>query len=169
MIPMDALKNCYVSLGYSNPHHYIQSGNIVFCSSEKNTEKIAGNISESISVNFGFDVPVIVKSYTEWKELIQENPFLKKKNKEESFLHACLLTNAPNSNAIELIRSGNYAADQFEVIGNTVYLFCPGGYGKTKLNNGFWENKLKTTATTRNWRTIRQLYNMAEELTKIKP
>jgi uncharacterized protein (DUF1697 family) len=39
------------------------------------------------------------------------------------------------------------------------------GYGNTKLSNIFFENKLKVTATTRNWKTINELVYIAEKLT----
>jgi uncharacterized protein (DUF1697 family) len=44
-----------------------------------------------------------------------------------------------------------------------IFLFCPGGYGKTKLSNNYFEKKLKIAATTRNWNTINALFNMANE------
>lgn len=42
-----------------------------------------------------------------------------------------------------------------------VYLKLPHGYGRTKLNNAFFERKLGTAATTRNWRTVVALAVMA--------
>jgi uncharacterized protein (DUF1697 family) len=44
-----------------------------------------------------------------------------------------------------------------------VYLYTPGGYGNTKLNNTFFESKLKCKATTRNWKTMNELLKMANE------
>ncbi len=45
-----------------------------------------------------------------------------------------------------------------------VYLFLPEGYGRTKLNNNFFEKKLKVTSTTRNLKTVKKLLNIAESL-----
>lgn len=42
-----------------------------------------------------------------------------------------------------------------------VYLSLPHGYGRTKLNNAFFERKLGVAATTRNWRTVRALAEMS--------
>jgi len=42
-----------------------------------------------------------------------------------------------------------------------IYLYCPNGYGRTKLNNAFFEKALKVPATTRNWRTVRALQELA--------
>ncbi len=36
----------------------------------------------------------------------------------------------------------------------------PNGYGETKLSNNFFEEELKVTATTRNWRTVNALLSM---------
>jgi uncharacterized protein (DUF1697 family) len=41
-----------------------------------------------------------------------------------------------------------------------VFVYCPNGYGNTKLSNTFFENKLKVTATTRNWRTVNELLRL---------
>ena len=39
-------------------------------------------------------------------------------------------------------------------------MHTPGGYGRSKLTNTFWERKLATTATTRNWNTVLALAEM---------
>jgi uncharacterized protein (DUF1697 family) len=48
------------------------------------------------------------------------------------------------------------------IIEDRIYLYCPGGYGKTKLSNNYFENKLKVEATTRNWKTLLKLNEIAE-------
>jgi uncharacterized protein (DUF1697 family) len=45
-----------------------------------------------------------------------------------------------------------------------IYLYCPSGYGKTKYTNGFFERKLGVTATTRNWKTVITLFEVAKNL-----
>jgi uncharacterized protein (DUF1697 family) len=42
-----------------------------------------------------------------------------------------------------------------------IYLDLPHGYGRTKLNNAWFEHALKTPATTRNWRTVLALVQMS--------
>ena len=46
--------------------------------------------------------------------------------------------------------------------GNVFFLYCPDGYGLTKLSNPFLEKKLKTSATTRNLNTVLKLCEMAK-------
>ncbi|HSN50112.1 MAG TPA: hypothetical protein VLR52_02695, partial [Bacteroidales bacterium] len=48
-----------------------------------------------------------------------------------------------------------YLPDRFVVLNREIYLFCPAGYGQTRLTNTFFESKLKVRATTRNRRTMK--------------
>ena len=66
-----------------------------------------------------------------------------------------------SSSKINQIKVSQVEIDQFTIIGHTVYLHCL-SYGKTKLNNHFFENKLKVIATTRNFRTVNKLYALAK-------
>jgi uncharacterized protein (DUF1697 family) len=47
------------------------------------------------------------------------------------------------------------------VAGRTVFLYCPHGYGTSKLTNAAVEKAAGTKATTRNWRTLERLAEMA--------
>lgn len=38
--------------------------------------------------------------------------------------------------------------------GGVVYLYCPDGYGRTKINSTWWEKALGVPCTTRNWNTV---------------
>jgi len=42
------------------------------------------------------------------------------------------------------------------------YLHCPNGYGRTKLQNAFLERQLSVAATTRNWKTVTALAELAK-------
>ena len=54
-------------------------------------------------------------------------------------------------------------ADRFAVCGREIFLFCPGGYGKTKFSNNAIEKKLSIQATTRKWKTVGVLCEMARQ------
>jgi uncharacterized protein (DUF1697 family) len=81
-------------------------------------------------------------------------------------MHVSFLSGDPGKAAIANIDPSQYLSDEFSWKGRSVYLYCPGGYGNTKLNNGFFEKKLKLTATTRNWKTVNELIRMAEDISK---
>ena len=42
-------------------------------------------------------------------------------------------------------------------------MYCPDGFGRTKLTNNLFEKKLKVTATSRNFRTTMKLLEMAKK------
>ncbi|HBF87351.1 MAG TPA: DUF1697 domain-containing protein [Bacteroidales bacterium] len=163
MIKMDALKQIYSDLGFLNVQTYIQSGNVVFQSKSQNTNEIATQIEEKITAVFNFEVPVLVIEFEELKSIITQNPFTKDQSKDTSFFHVTFLkekSSIENFNKIKDLHSNN---DEFQLIDKSIFLYCPNGYRNTKLNNNFFENKLKTTATTRNWKTVNELAKIAEK------
>ncbi|MBE3143630.1 MAG: DUF1697 domain-containing protein [Planctomycetes bacterium] len=64
---------------------------------------------------------------------------------------------------IDSKRSWAGNADEFLVYDKEIYLFCPNGYGRTKLSNNYFERKLRVSATTRNWKTVNALYEIANQ------
>jgi uncharacterized protein (DUF1697 family) len=52
-------------------------------------------------------------------------------------------------------------ADRWHAAGAEIYLHCPDGYARTKLNNTVIERLLSVRATTRNWSTVTALYEMS--------
>lgn len=164
MIKMEALRNLLEDLKFKNIKTYIQSGNIVFQDKLTNVGTLEKKIVKKITDTFNFEVPVMVKEENELMEVLNNNPFLTKRKEDITKLHVTFLSEIPEKEAVEKIKEGLYASDEFIIKEKTVYLFCPNGYGNTKLNNTFFENKLKVTATTRNWKTVTELVNMATQL-----
>jgi uncharacterized protein (DUF1697 family) len=161
-IKMDALKVLCAKEGLTNTQTYIQSGNLVFQHEKKDPTEIETKLSSAIQKTFGFDVPVIVRDMTSWGKLISSNPFSVDPAKDEAFFHVTFLSGKPAAADLLKINTLVFKDDVFKIVGKEVFLYCPKGYGITKLNNGFFENKLKLQATTRNWKTVKQLWTMAE-------
>jgi uncharacterized protein (DUF1697 family) len=142
---------------------YIQSGNVVFKSDEKlSNEEFAEKIEKAIEKKFKFEVPVIVRNADELKKLIATNPFAKNKKNDPLKLHVTFLSEIPKKELLDELKKLNDPRDEFEIIGKEVFLHCPINYGETKLSNSFFEKKLKVTATTRNWKTVNTLLEMAK-------
>lgn len=160
-IKMDALKKMFEKLNFKSIQTYIQSGNVVFTTAEKDPKKIEKLISLEIKKEFGFDVPVIILHVNTLKEIIDSNPFAKDHVKDISFLHVTFLADNPTKFDKEKIVEKKQPGEEIAFTTNVVYLYCPNGYGKTKLNNTFLENKLKVQATTRNWKTTNELLKLA--------
>ncbi|MDE1870060.1 MAG: hypothetical protein KGH71_03690, partial [Candidatus Micrarchaeota archaeon] len=63
--------------------------------------------------------------------------------------------------AVEEIEKNRGEGEEYYINDREIYLYYPNGYGRTKLSNNFFEKKLKVEATTRNWKTVNALFNMA--------
>jgi len=157
-IIMADLKLLYEDLGFLDVITYIQSGNVVFKTNLKTTTtKLAKLIEDKIKGNYGFEVPVIIRTQNELQNIIEINPF---KNDEIDGLYVTFLSNQPNANQLEKLENVNFLPDKFELIDKEVYLSVV-SYGNTKLSNNFFESKLKVTATTRNLKTIIKLIELS--------
>ena len=161
LIKMDALRKLYENMGFANVTTYLQSGNVIFTGDKLIPHELGQKISQQIKAVFTFDVPVIVLPVDDLKQLINNNPFVNDTDKNKDYLYVSFLLSKLNTFDSKLLEDKIKDGEEFAIARNAVYLYCPHGYGNTKLNNNFWEAKLKTTATTRNWKTVNELYKLA--------
>lgn len=160
-ILMTELKDLLATQGLDQVQTYIQSGNIVFRYRENmDNESLEQKIEKAIDVKFNFEVPVVVRRLEELKKIVADNPFLNEKNMDESKLHITFLAQIPDAAYIKDIQKISYSPDRFILGEKEIYLYCPVNYGNTKLSNTFFERKLKTNATTRNWKTVNKLIEL---------
>lgn len=151
----------YENLEFESVRTYLQSGNVVFTAKETNPKALEEKISLQIEKEFGFDVPVIVLDTENLKQIIESNPFTKDAEKESDFLHVTFLAGKPLEAGLKSIEDKKQGGEEIRFSKTVVYLYCPNGYGRTKLSNNFLESKLKVRATTRNWKTTGELLKLA--------
>jgi Uncharacterized protein conserved in bacteria len=157
LIKMEVLKKQAKEIGLKNVSTYIQSGNILFETETTDKLRISENISAMIQKEYGFQVPVVVKSREDLKFTLLSNPFLAEHPEEIDFLYVTFLSDSANPDLVTKIDTNGLHPEAFAVTRDLVYVYCPKGYGRTKLNNNFFENKLKLLGTTRNWKTVLKL------------
>jgi uncharacterized protein (DUF1697 family) len=160
---MEYLRQLYAELGFSGIQHYIQSGNVIFSSESTDTQFLEKIICEKLHAAFGWTVPVQVMTKDELRNALQNIPFINDSEKDSSFIHLTFLSIQPDKDLVEKISAENYLPDEFFINGKTIYLYCPNGYGRTKLTNSFFENKLKLIGTTRNIKTVKELLLLADK------
>ncbi len=160
MIKMEALRAMFTAAGFVDTKTYIQSGNVIFGSNDSESTDLASQISGLILQHFSFEVPVLVLTKTELSTIVNNNPYFTSLTEDTKPLHIVFLSDIPDAANVAKIEASKYLPDVFTLIGKVVYLKCPNGYGNTKLHNSFLENKLKVTATTRNWKTVNELLGM---------
>ncbi len=164
-IKMAALREVLQQLNIENVRTYIQSGNIIFQKEATDHGDLEEMIHHTIFESFGLTVPVIIRTEKEWQETIAQNPFLEK-GYDTGKQYFLFLKQSPEEEYVEKLKVQDFGEDEWVVIGRALYFYCPGSYGKTKFSNNFFERKLKVGATTRNWKTVYKLMEMAAELAK---
>ena len=162
-ILMQDLKMLFKDLGFKNIETYIQSGNVFFESDVNQSEiEISEKIEQAILKKYEFEVPVIVRSTKDLEMVVKNNPFHRGNKTDINQLHLTFLKESPSRENYEKAESFNYEPDRFVIQGKHVFVYCEGKYHQTKINNNFFENKLKATATTRNWKTVLKLLELSK-------
>ena len=160
---MAELVSLYESLGFSQIKSYVQSGNILFCSPQKNKDRLKTLIERKISEKFGCSIPVIIKTADELSDVISKIPF-DTKRVDASKIYITYLEQIPDKTLVEDILKLSSIEDNFVILNNVIYLHCSNSYGITKFNNNFFERKLKVKATSRNLRTSTKLLELINEI-----
>ncbi len=160
-IKMADLRACLQQHGFSEVRTYIQSGNILFTAEDADPAELAAQIHAAIEQQFGFDVPVQVLSAARVRQVVDANPFPDTPAEEYNRLLVCFLAQQPTQERAAAVAGYQDARDAFHLDGQAIYIYAPEGYGTSKLTNNFFEAKLKVQATTRNWKTLLKLLEMA--------
>ena len=163
MLPMKTLAALFAKAGCLDVVTYIQSGNVVFRAAEPVASRVAGVIAKAVSDRLGFRAPVVMRTAAELRAVARSNPFLRP-GTETDALHVMFLADRPAPEKVAGLDLQRSLPDRFEVRGREVFLHCPNGVGRTRLTNDYFDTKLATTSTMRNWRTVLKLVAMTGEL-----
>lgn len=151
-ILMADLRALLASAGFGDVQTYIQSGNVIFSSSEG--IDFQQKISEVIQNNYGFDVTVLVKTVDQIEAILSKCPFSEEK-KEKSYF--TLFHQTPTSIHLSELDLSGYPDEECYLTPQCVYSYYHKGAGKAKCHNNFFERKLEVKATTRNYKTMTKL------------
>jgi len=158
-LPMKDLTAMFERAGCAQVRHYIQSGNVVFAAAAPLARRIPGLVAAEIARGFGLRVPVLVRSGAEMSAVARGNPLLAS-GADPDTLHVMFLEKEPGAKEAASLDPARSAPDAFVLEGREIYLSCPNGVGRTKLTNTYFDSKLRTTSTGRNWRTVLKLVEM---------
>ncbi len=139
---------------------YIQSGNVVFRATDAQAARVPARVAKVIASRFGYETPVVLRSASEVAAVAAKNPFLRAGAPPEA-LHVMFLADAPPAAAVASLDPSRSPPDAFEVRGREIFLHCPNGVGRTKLTNAWFDAKLRTVSTARNWKTVLELVRLS--------
>jgi uncharacterized protein (DUF1697 family) len=158
-IPMARLREVLAEAGYDEPQTHLQSGNVVL-RSEDSAAKVAATLEEAIRAEWGFDVPVIVRSTAQLAKVVAADPFAGVANDPTRYV-VLFMPGKPPAKALEAIDPSKFEPEQFSLIGKELYAWLPEGQHDSKLMKAFAKSS-GLTGTVRNWRTVTKLLELAE-------
>jgi uncharacterized protein (DUF1697 family) len=156
MVGMKELATLFEEAGAREVVTYIQSGNVVFTATAPLAKKLPSLMAKQIPSRFGCQSPVIVRSHAELEQIAKMNPF---SHDDPTRLLVMFLDGVPKN--VDQLDAKRSPPDQFAVAGREIYLYCPNGYGRSKLTNDYFDRTLGVVSTARNWRTVLTLLQMS--------
>ncbi len=159
-LPMADLAAMFTSAGCENVRTYIQSGNVIFRAPVDLALALPDLISDRIAQTFGHRPPVLLRSAAALSSIVAANPFLSTGLVAEETLHVMFLATEPDPELVSTLDPLRSPPDLFRVLGSEVYLHTPHGLARTRLTNAYFDSRLATTSTIRNWKTVGTLRAM---------
>ena len=166
-LPMKSLVAIFETLGCANVRTYIQSGNVLFEADGELARDLPTKISAAIESEFGYSVPVVLRTARQLEAAIERSPHAHEladadENFRKKALHVAFLADRPSDEAIAGLDPDRSPGDTFQVLDREIYLRCPNGLARTKLTNAYFDSRLGTTSTMRNWKTTCKLLELAK-------
>jgi uncharacterized protein (DUF1697 family) len=161
-VGMAALKNMHEGLGLRNVSAYLQTGNVIFESTDTEPPLLAEQLRREFEERFDLYTEVIVRTSAELKELIDQNPFLNQPEKETKWVVVMFLAACPAEQDKKELLNTYAGPEELFFTEKDLYIYYTNGIGRSKLSNALIEKKLKVSGTARNWNTITKLLEMAQ-------
>ncbi len=152
-LPMAELRDLCGELGWEDVQTYIQSGNLVFTAPGKGGE-LERKLEEAISRKFGMEVPVMVRTASQWAGYAAANPFPKAAEDEPNRLQLLVSKETPRADAAETLMKRAQAGEAVKAAGGALWFHFPDGVGTSKLTPSLIDKAAGSPSTGRNWRTV---------------
>lgn len=160
-MPMAALRKLLTELGWSEPHTWLQSGNVVFRGPAQETAALEGRLEAAAAERLGAPCDFFVRTADEWRQMIARNPMAQTAERDPGHFIVMCLKKAPPPEAVETLRAAITGPEIVEAAGRHLFAHYPVDIGHSKLTNTVMERRLGIRGTARNWNTVRKLAAMA--------
>jgi uncharacterized protein (DUF1697 family) len=168
-VAMTDLREIVTSLGHADVATYIQSGNVVFSSTETDAAGLADALEREIASRLGVRPAVVVLSRAELARVIADNPYPDEANPKS--LHAVFRREELSADGIAAVAAaqeqagGKGSRDGATVVGRTLFLHTPDGLGRSELAAQLARPRVAAMAsgTARNWATVTKLMSLLDD------
>jgi len=158
-VKMETLREVCSSLGFENVKTYINSGNVIFETAKMSDKKLAAQIESAIEKEFALKIKVMVRTFEEIKDIIENNPFDGQFENEKD-LHVFFLDEELPSEKRELLLEHNNENEMFSVQKREIFCLLRVSVLDSLMGKDYIGKKLKVSATARNWRTVNKIVGL---------
>ncbi len=169
-VAMADLRDVVASLGHTGVSTYIQSGNVLFTArggAAQDATALAADLERAIAQAFGLRLRVVVLSRADLAQVISDNPYRDEPNPK--FVHAMFFPAEPGQQVRESLAAAQQQAaakdgrDSATVVGRTLFLHTPDGYGRSELAARLARARGPAAdGTARNWATVTKLLALCD-------
>ena len=162
LIKMEDLRVVVESLGLKNVRTFIASGNVLFDTSQTNRDALTRKIEKKLLAAFGHDVPVVLQTIAELKDILRAGPFKKIKPSADAMLCVTLLVAEPKAGPKLPFQSEKENLEVLAIKNRAAFILCRRKKnGSFAFPNNFLEKEFGVVATTRQWNTIVRIVDFA--------
>ena len=164
-VKMDDLRKIFESFGFTNVHTHINSGNVIFNTTE--TDDMEATLERHLETALGFKVETFLRTMEEVANVVNRPAF---EMQDGETLHVVFLRNRQPAEKIpkQNLLSLRSEADDFAIQGSEVYNLRR-NRDKSIFSNNLIEKTLKVKGTTRNITTLRKIVEKyQQEITNAK-
>ena len=164
IIRMEALRELFVSFKFEDAQTYVQSGNVIFKTKQRNLDLIATTIQRAIEKEFACRPKVILRTTSDMRAVIAKNPFAKRPDTDPRKLNVFFLADNPANDARENLSKLQISPEELHLESRELYIYFPNGMGKSKLPWARVDKALQTVGTGRNWNSVTKIRAIAEKM-----
>jgi uncharacterized protein (DUF1697 family) len=157
-VGMPRLVELLTDRGHGGVRTHLRSGNVIL-DSALDEHALAADLSEAIEAEFGFAVPVVVRTGEELAAVVAGDPFATVAT-DLSRYSVTFLTEAPDRARVDALPPAD--GGEYLVAGRELYLWLPDGLTESPMGAWKWDRLLGgVTGTNRNWKTVTKLAELA--------
>ena len=159
-VSMAELAGLLTDLGYTEVRTHLNSGNVVFSCEPRAKAGAAAKIQAAIADRLGVECEVMTRTAAELRAVVEGNPLAEVATDPAKYLVA-FLSAKPKPAAVRTVQATDFGDDQIRIVDDNAYLWCAQGVNDSPVVKAAWQRELGVSATTRNWRTVLKLAELA--------
>ena len=156
-VPMASLREVLNELNCKNVKTLLNSGNIVFDTSETDIQALEDKTEKHLAKSFGFPIPVILRKKTEILQLVENDPFKNVSVNKNIRLYVSFLKHSPECTLTLPYTSKDNAFRILSIENKTILSVLDLSISNTTKGMDDLEKNFGKEITTRNWNTIEKI------------